>query len=90
MTVSVWISLVAPDEMPFRATDWSGSIFADGHIAECVQRGRLVDGVDGDEKVLVIMLLLVPPSLTVTEMVAVPKALRTGVKVIEPVLLGLI
>ena len=40
-------------------------------------------------KVLVMMLLLVPPSLTVTEMTAVPESLRVGVKVIEPVSLGL-
>ena len=36
------------------------------------------------------MLLLAPPSLTVTVMVAEPYALATGVKGIEPVALGLV
>ena len=51
---------------------------------------RLAEGfrhVRGDR---VMMLLLAPPSLTVTEMVATPKALATGVKVREPVVLGLV
>ena len=41
-------------------------------------------------KVLVMMLLLVPPSLTVTVMTFVPKFLATGANVIEPAMLGLV
>ena len=41
-------------------------------------------------KVWVTMLLLVPPSLTVTVMAAAPLPLATGVKVKEPVLFALV
>jgi hypothetical protein len=52
--------------------------------------GGWLTGLTVTEKVLVMMLLLVPPSLTVTEMTVVPEALRVGMKVREPEVLGLV
>ena len=42
------------------------------------------------EKVRVMMLLLAPPSLTVTEIVAKPEVLAAGAKTSEPAGLGLV
>ena len=52
--------------------------------------GGWLTGLTVTVKVRETMLLLVPPSLTVTVMVAEPKASLAGVKVIEPVVLGLV
>jgi len=41
---------VAPDEITGQSHGLNGSVFVNGHIAQGVQRGRLVDGVDGDRK----------------------------------------
>ena len=52
--------------------------------------GVTTAGLTVTEKVVVTMLLLAPPSLTETEIVAEPEALLTGVKVSEPVEFGLV
>ena len=59
-------------------------------LARALSVGGWLTGLTVTAKVREIMLLLVPPSLTVTVMVAEPKPLATGVKVMEPVVLGLV
>jgi len=58
--------------MPDKFTGLQAGIFIDAEIAKSVQGRWIVHGVDRDVKVLATMLLLAPPSLTVTVMVAVP------------------
>src|ERR1039458_3565053 len=59
-------------------------------LARALSVGAWLTGLTVTAKVRVMMLLMVPPSLTVTLMVAEPKPLATGAKVMEPVVLGLV
>src|SRR5205809_704917 len=83
-------SFVAPQLIPVRLTDWMPLFslivrFATGFSVG----GGLLRLVTVTVKVRVIVLFCAWPSLTVTEMVATPEALATGVKLIVPVALGL-
>ena len=68
----------------------SASVFVESQVANRIERGRLVHRIDGDSKGAARTLLLAPPSLTLTVMVAEPKALAVGAKVSVPVALGLV
>ena len=89
VTVSVWTSLAAPEEMPDRLTVWSPAFSLRVTLASVFSVGAWLTGLTMTLKERETTLLLVPPSLTVTVIVAEPKVEATGVKVIEPVLPGL-
>ena len=59
-------------------------------LASGASVGAWLTGLTVTAKVWETTLLLVPLSLTVTVMVAEPKPLAVGAKVIEPVALGLV
>ena len=59
-------------------------------LASGLSVGGWLTGLTVTVKALETMLLLAPPSLTVTVIVAEPKPLTAGVKVIEPVAAGLV
>ena len=88
--VRVWFSLAAPEVMPERLmVCWAApSLMA--RSASVPSVGTWLTGLTVTVKVREITLLLAPPSLTVTVIVAEPKAESTGVKLIEPVVLGLV
>ncbi len=90
VTVNVWFSLGAPELMPERLTVWGPGFSLRLRLANALSVGGWLTGLTVTVNVLVTMLLLVPPSLTVTVMVAVPLPFDTGVKVKEPVALGLV
>ena len=90
VTVSVSASLAAPEEMPERLTVWAEAFSLRVTFAKALSVGAWFTGLTVTVKVRETTLLLVPPSLTVTVTVAAPKALATGVKLIEPVALGLV
>ncbi len=90
MTVSVWDSLVAPDEMPARFTVCKPALSLIVTSARVLRVGDWLTELTVTVKERAMMLLLAPPSLTVIVSVAEPKAKATGVKAIEPVLLGLV
>src|ERR1700710_717015 len=89
VTFKCWISLGDPEVMPDKAIT-SGAEFA---LTTTLFRASKVGGRLGltvTLKVRVVMLLLVPPSLTVTVMMVVPLVLMVGLKVNVPVALGLV
>ena len=90
VTVSVWFSLVAPELMPDRLTVWRPTFSLTVTLASALSVGAWLTGLTVIVKARETMLLLAPPSLTVTVIVAEPKAKAAGVKVIEPVVLGLV
>ena len=90
VTVSVWDSLVAPEVIPERLTVWRLAFSLMVTLASALSVGGWLTGLTVTVKVRETTLLLAPPSLTVTVMVAEPKPKVTGVKVIEPVALGLV
>ena len=75
--------------MPERLTVWRPAFSLMLRLASALSVGVWLTGLTVTVKERETTLLLVPPSLTVTVMVADPKARATGVKVIEPVVLGL-
>ena len=91
VTLSVWISLVAPEVMPDKFTVCSPAflLMVKSPMAFSVG-GWFPPALIVTVNVRVTMLLLVPPSLTVTVMVAVPVALVTGLKVNLPVVFALV
>src|ERR1035437_7870796 len=89
MTVRVWVSLVAPVEMPERLTVWRPAFSSMVRLASAASVGGWLTGLTVTVKVRETTLLPVPPSLTVAVIVAVPNAKATGVNLIEPVVLGL-
>ena len=89
VTVRVWTSLAAPEEMPDRLTVWSPAFSLTVTLASAFSVGAWLTGLTITVKERETTLLLVPPSLTVTVIVAEPKVEATGVKVIEPVVPGL-
>ena len=89
VTVSVWDSLVAPEEMPDKLTVcWLAPSLIVRSVS-VLSVGGWLTGLTVTVKVRDMTLLLAPPSLTVTVIVADPFAEATGVKAIEPVALGL-
>jgi len=72
VTVRLWISLLAPELIPERLTGLQPGVFIDREVGQGVERRRLVDRIDSDQKGTGNELLLAPPSLTVTVMVALP------------------
>src|ERR1700709_2088372 len=90
-TFKVWISLGDPDVMRVKEMICAGtfSLITTPFNASSVG-GRFKAGLMVTENVRVIILLLKPPSLTVTEMVVVPLILLIGTKVRRPVVLGLV
>ena len=76
--------------MPVRATV-GGGIFVNGDRRERIERvGASLIELIVTTKVCVTVLLVLCPSLTTTEIGAVPLALATGVKVSVPVPFGLV
>ena len=59
-------------------------------LASVLSVGAWLTGLTVTVKVCETTLLLVPPSVTVTVIVAEPNARATGVNLIEPVALGLV
>ena len=88
--VSVWISLAAPDEMPVRLTVCKLAFSLIVRSLRASSVGAWLTALTVTMKYREMMLLLVPPSLTVTVMTAVPKARAAGAKVRVPVELGLV
>ena len=73
VTVRVWDSLVAPELMPERLTVCRPAFSLMVTLASALSVGGWLTGLTVTVKVWETMLLLVPPSLTVTVMVAEPK-----------------
>ena len=74
VTVRVCDSLGAPDPMPARLTVWRPAFSLMVRLASVVNVGAWFTGLTTTVKVREVMLLLVPPSLTVTVIVAEPNA----------------
>ena len=72
VTVSVWTSLVAPEVMPERLTVCRPAFSLMVRLASALSVGGWLTGLTVTVKVRETMLLLAPPSLTVTVMVAEP------------------
>ena len=90
VTVRVWDSLVAPEEMPVRLTVWRLAFSLIVRLDNAVSVGVWFTGLTVTVKLREMILLLVPPSLTVTVIVAEPNARAAGVNLIEPVMPGLV
>src|SRR5690349_24186744 len=89
VTVSVWFSLGAPELMPVRLTVLAPLFSLTVTLAMVSNVGCTFTGLTVTVNERTTVLLLAPPSLTVTEMVAEPKALAAGVRLKLPVLFGL-
>ena len=90
VTVSVWISFVAPEVMPERLTVCRPA-FSLIEMFEFVLRvGGWLTGFTATMNDWLTVLLLVAPLLTVTVIVDVPFPFTAGVKVRVPVVLGLV
>ena len=76
--------------MPARLTVWRPAFSLMVTLASAFSVGAWLTGLTVTVNVRETTLLLVLPSLTVTVMVAEPKARATGVNLIEPVALGLV
>src|SRR5262245_22396873 len=89
--VSVWVSLDVPELMPVRLTVCLTAFSSMVRLAIGSSVGGALTGfpVTVTAKDRTTVLLLVPPSLTVTEIFAEPKALATGARLSVPVALGL-
>ena len=74
VTVSVWDSLAAPEPMPERLTVCRPAFSLMVRLASALSVGAWLTGLTVTVKVREMMLLLAPPSLTVTVIVAEPKA----------------
>ena len=74
VTGSVWFSLVAPEVMPEKLTVWRPAFSLRVRLVSALSVGDWLTGLTVTVKELETMLLLAPPSLTVTVMVAEPKA----------------
>jgi len=72
VTASVWFSLAAPEDMPARLTVWRPAFSLMVTLASALSVGGWLTGFTVTRKVRETMLLLVPPSLTVTVIVAEP------------------
>ncbi len=90
VTVSVCDSLVAPELMPARLTVCRPAFSLMVRLASELSVGAWLTGLTVTVKVRETTLLLAPPSLTVTVIVAEPNIRATGVKEMEPVALGLV
>ncbi len=90
VTVRVWTSLLAPELIPERFTVCTPAFSLMVRLDRELRVGGWLTGFTVTVKDLVTVLLLAPPSFTVTAMVAVPLPLSTGVKESEPVELGLV
>src|SRR5512137_2922952 len=90
VTVRVWDSLVAPEEMPERLTVCAPAFSAMVKLAKAARVGGWLTGVTVTVNEREKVLLVSPPSLTVTVRVADPNPLSTGLKLIEPAAPGLV
>ena len=90
VTVRVWNSFVAPELIPERLTVCCPAFCWMTTLARLSRVGAWFTGCTLTVKVRLTMLLLAPPSLTVTVIVEEPEAKGTGVKRIEPVAFGLV
>src|ERR1019366_813405 len=73
VTVIVWASLAAPEEIPDRLTVWSPAFSLRVTSVRVLSVGAWLTGLTMTVKERETTLLLVPPSLTVTVIVAEPK-----------------
>src|SRR5262249_59660286 len=87
--VSIWFSLGAPDVIPVRFTVFAELFSLTVTLAMGSRVGAILTGLTVTVNERTTVLLLAPPSLTVTEMVAEPKALAAGIRLRLPVLFGL-
>ena len=90
VTVRVWFSLTLPEEMPVRLTDCAPAFSLVLELPIGFNVGCWLTALTVTVKDWETTLLLAPPSLTVTVMMAEPLALAAGVKASEPVELGLV
>src|SRR3974390_3042484 len=90
VTVRTWFSLVAPEEMPVKLTVWRPAFSLRIRLLMGFNVGGWLTGTTVTVKDWVTMLLLAPPSLTVTVIRAEPLALGGGVKVREPLVWALV
>ena len=74
VTVRVWVWLVAPELMPERPTVWAGAFSLRDRLGKALRVGAWLTGLTMTRNERETMLLLAPPSLTVTVMVAEPMA----------------
>ena len=72
VTVSVWFSLVAPEVIPERFTTCAGAFSLMVTLAKVLSVGAWLTGLTVTVKLRENTLLLAPPSLTVTVIVAEP------------------
>ena len=73
VTERVWDSLGAPEPMPARLTVWAGLFWLRVRLLSGLSVGSWLTGLTVTVKERETMLLVVPPSLTVTVMVADPE-----------------
>ena len=90
VTESVCDSLAAPEPMPERLTVWSVPFSLIETFAREFNVGGWFTGLTVTLNVRVTVALAVPPSFTVTVIVAVPDIKVTGAKLREPVAFGLV
>ena len=90
VTVSAWDWLAAPELIPVRFTVCSPAFSLIVRLEIAFNVGGWLTALTVTVNVCVTMLLLAPPSLTVTVMVAEPLAFATGVKVSVPFVPGLV
>src|SRR5438093_597762 len=90
VTVSVCASLAAPAPIPERFTVWLAAFSLSATSLMGFNVGGSFTGLTVTVKARVTTLLLAPPSLTVTVMVAVPLMFDTGVRLNVPVAVGLV
>src|SRR5215475_3867938 len=88
--VSVWFSLGAPELIPVKFTVCAELFSLTVRLAMGSNVGGTLTGLTVTVNDRTTVLLLVPPSLTVTEIVAEPKALATGARLNVPVAPGLV
>ena len=90
VTERVWFSLVAPEDMPLRFTVLAAEFSSTVMLLRAARVGGSLTGFTVTVKVRETTLFEVPPSLTVTVIIAEPLAFAAGVNLSEPVEAGLV
>src|SRR5689334_5782429 len=90
VTESVWVSLAAPEEIPERLTVWAPLFSLMLRLDSVSYVGAWLIEFSALALHGALLFLLAPPSLTVTVIADEPFPLATGVKLRDPVALGLV
>src|SRR2546429_20804 len=90
VTVRIWASLVAPEEIPDRFTVWAAAFSSIVIFFKAFGVGVGFTAFPVPVYAHEMVLFAVPPSLTVTVMVAEPNPKAVGVKLKLPLVFGLV